>query len=827
LAIPNRTNIALHNIAKSNKRRFETGASKVGPDDFERILSAANSLNTEKVLDFLIDRKTTKSKQVRDIVPIKEWLRDEYYLGDESRTLYRYWEDVLVEFVETDKNELIIGGSLRSGKSTCALILAIRKLYELSCYDPIPSYFGLSTSSLILFMYLSITMAQAMRLGLGRICRMMDKIPYFKEHFPRDNSVESYLKFGDPSLMMIGGSEMGHFRGTDLYFLIFDEANFAKGGIDLKFENAVNIYRESTIRRKSTFMVDAREQGVGIIISSADTQSSFVEKHIEEVKSDPNVLIVHSIAYEVQPDRYKGMDRFWVFEGDELVDPFLPDYDADSLRNFCRQYKQKFEGFAVEKLPARLRSKFLTPPISFLKTFQMDIFGALKEVCGVSIGQSGRFFSNRVKFNECFPRPKEGEESKHPFTSEHIVCSYIDSHRVEDSFLRERTEFNPNFEYFGGVDQSITDDTTGMALCHIDPEADNFEVTYDFLLRVEPPKRPAKISPEKITDFYIFLKEKCGLRNLSVAMDWYATQQSVQTLHMNAIDGDIHSVDRTWDDYRSFAGSILDNHVKGYMYEPFREELFSLVQDNDRKKIDHPGGGSKDVADAATQAHRLAMEAWLEIKGGIRYFPDFGNQNLEDWRHTKGHNLVAGIYFGPESYYVVWCYREDVKGGPTARDYGMLVNPKKASSRIKVIGEFVDSSGTNAHKVMKTKERSIKYGGKIVYAGDPAARMGGDITAASPIKEFRKLGLPVRCRRHMDRESMDPIHNLIRDKANPRLVINEGECPLLARGLRKAKHRLAKGVKMARMDNTGEEYPVYALRIALEDALSKATVGGY
>jgi hypothetical protein len=29
------------------------------------------------------------------------------------------------------------------------------------------------------------------------------------------------------------------------------------------------------------------------------------------------------------------------------------------------------------------------------------------------------------------------------------------------------------------------------------------------------------------------------------------------------------------------------------------------------------------------------------------------------------------------------------------------------------------------------------------------------------------------------------------------------------------------------MDNTGEEYPVYALRIALEDALSKATVGGY
>jgi hypothetical protein len=656
---------------------------------------------------------------------------------------------------------------------------------------------------------------------------MINKIPYFKEHFPRDESVESYLKFFEPSLIMIGGSEMGHFRGSDLYLLIFDEANFAKGGIDVKFENAVNIYRESTIRRKSTFMVDSKEQGVGIIISSADTQSSFVEKHIEEVKGDPGVMIVHSVAYEVQPDRYKNMGRFWVFEGDDIVDPFLPDYDADALRNFCRQYKLKFEGFAVEKLPARLRSKFRSPPVSFLKTFQMDIFGALKEVCGVSIGQSGRFFSNRVKFNECFPRPGEDEESKHPFVGDSIVVSYLDDKRVEDSFLRNRLAINSQYEYFGGVDQSITDDTTGIALCHIDPEADNLEITYDFLLRIEPPKRPAKISPDKITDFYIFLKNKCGVRNLNVAMDWYATQQSVQTLHMNAIDAEIHSVDRTWDDYRSFSGSILDNHIKGYMYEPFREELFSLVQDNDRKKIDHPGGGSKDVADAAVQAHYLAMSAWLEIKGGIRYFPDYGNQNLDSWRHTKGIPLVAGIYFGPEAYYVVWCYREDMKGGPKAHDYGMVINPKKPWSVIKVIGEYVDASSSNADRVVSTKERSIGYGGKITYCGDPAARMGGDITASSPIKDFRKLGLPVRCRRHMDRESMDPIHNLIRNKVRPQLIINESECPLLARALRKAKHRTAKGVKLARMDNTGEEYPVYALRIALEDAMSKATVGGY
>jgi hypothetical protein len=105
MAIPGRTNIALRNLGK----KFQTGADKIEPGDYERLISAGKNLSSEAVLDFLIDRKSTKSRQVRDIVPITEWLRDEYYLGDESRTLYRFWEDVIVEFSESEKNELIIG----------------------------------------------------------------------------------------------------------------------------------------------------------------------------------------------------------------------------------------------------------------------------------------------------------------------------------------------------------------------------------------------------------------------------------------------------------------------------------------------------------------------------------------------------------------------------------------------------------------------------------------------------------------------------------------------------------------------------------------------
>ena len=792
------------------------------PPELDQLLQGRSNINPIDVFDFLINREqVSHAQQVRDVVPISEWVRSEYYLGDEARTLWKFWEDVIVEFIETNKHELILTGSLRSGKSNTALLICLRKLYELSCFSPIPARFGLSTSSLILFMYLSLTVTQAMMLGLGRLRRMIDKTPYFKECFQRDRFVESYIRFLDPSLVMIGGSELGHFKGSDLYFLVFDEANFAKGGMELKFQNAVDIYREATIRRKSTFMVDGMESGVQIVVSSVDTQSSFVEQHIAEAKNDPDVMVVEAVAYEVRPEKFAAQDRFWVFEGDDLLDPFIPGEDSESLRNFCKYYKVPYEDFTVEGLPARLRSKFRNPPVSFQRTFQLDIFGALKEVCGVSVGQSGRFFSNRVKFNECFPRDPValGRVPRvHPFTKKTAVISHLDDVNLWDFFVPENCELNPNFEYFGGIDQSITDDTTGIALMHIDPESlDDLKIYVDFMLQIKPPQRPAKLSPGKITDFFIWLKDNCNVRNLVMGMDWYATQQTEQTFHMNGIDAEIHSVDRRWDDYRSMAGSILDNHFEGYYYNVFRDELFALVQDNERKKVDHPGGGSKDVADALTQAHRLALQAYLDIKGGLRYFPSFGLHNIVPFRRRRDEGpLTVGIYFGPEAYYAVWIDHMLIEGIDT----------------IRVIGEYADFSDTNENRVGKTKSRSVEYGsnekrGKVVYSGDPAAKMKGDVTAASQIKVYRRLGLPVRCRMMMDRESMDPIFNLIRDKETPRLIINEHGCPLIIRALRKAKYKLINNVKTGNMANTGEEFPVYALRFALEEAMSKSSVSGY
>lgn len=754
-----------------------------------------------------IDKSRNRTRQIREIVPIEEWTRSTYYLGNEANTLYPYWEDVIIEFISSEKNQLIIGGGMRSGKSNTALLTGIRKFYELSCYDPIPGLFGLSASSLILFMYLSLSLQQANMLGMGRMRRMIDQIPYFRENFPRDPKSETLLKFYNPSILMLGGSEMGHFKGGDLFFLIFDEANFTRGAADLKYQNAVDIYRESTIRRKSTFLVDGKEHGVGIIVSSADTQSSFVEKHTEAMKNDPNTMIVHAVAYQVQPHRYQGVGTFPVFIGDDVVDPFLPGQDPASWINFCRVYQIDQEAhrkFDKDWVPEELKRYFYDVPVTFRETFELDIYGALREVCGVSVGQSGRFFLNRAKYNWAFD-----DTGIHPFAAETIIVSYADSRRLAEFFVPESCEFNPNYEYFGGIDQSLTDDSTGIALCHYDPTSFDLNIKFDFMLRVDPPKKPAKISPEKIVDFFIWLHQEMKVTQLKMRMDTYATQQSIQTLNASHIEAEHGSVDKNWDPYRSFAGGILDGKVTGYHYQIFKDELFALIQDHERKKIDHPPGGTKDVSDAACQAYNCALESWLALKGGIRYFPEFTPDALESFRYHRHTPVYCGIYFGPQIFYCVWVF---------------VTNKGTEEERVRVFSEFADYTSTVDVRISKLRDRQAWFDKDVVYAGDPEGREKSDVSGTSPLRTYRNAGLNLRCRKRLDRYNFEIIKKSFREE---RLKLNEPELPMLIRSLRKAKYKMRHGIKTGDFDKDGDEFPLIALRVALEEALSKSSGEGY
>ena len=106
-----------------------------GSNDGKSLNPIANVLDKIQIKEF---------EQVRPIVPIEEWINDDYYVGRDARKLYPFWKDLICEIFRDGKqnyNQVVLTGGIGTGKSTCGLYIVLRKLYELSCYENVAGLF--------------------------------------------------------------------------------------------------------------------------------------------------------------------------------------------------------------------------------------------------------------------------------------------------------------------------------------------------------------------------------------------------------------------------------------------------------------------------------------------------------------------------------------------------------------------------------------------------------------------------------------------------------------------------------------------------------------
>lgn len=184
----------------------------------------------DNVIETLMDIKDKDSKvfQIREIVPIEEWIDSPYYAGPDAASIYPYWKQHIINIFNSPVriNEVILTGGLGTGKTTIANILLLRRIYELSCYTNIPALFNLMASSKLMFAYFNINMAQALLTGYGQLKEMIDNCPYFQEKFPRNIRKDSEINFPQANMMVRFASGTQHTIGTNLVGSVLDEANF-------------------------------------------------------------------------------------------------------------------------------------------------------------------------------------------------------------------------------------------------------------------------------------------------------------------------------------------------------------------------------------------------------------------------------------------------------------------------------------------------------------------------------------------------------------------------------------------------------------------------
>lgn len=572
-----------------------------------------------------------KAELLRPIIPIREWLNDPYYVGPDVENIYPYWKEKIAEIFESETriNQVILTGAIGTGKSTTAVLIIMRVIYELSCYKNISALFNLFGVSRIAFAYLSVTKEQAQNTGFALLIEWLDSIPYFREKFKRKPGIESMAIWTQERLLVTFGSVANHFIGMNLIGSILDEANFFSGRSkeesDFKMNSKVaGLYTQIIARAESRFIVNGENHSMSILVSSSTVSSSFTEERIEKAKDDPHTFIISPTLWDVKPWNYSG-EKFPVFVGGDNLDPFVIRDLADINTVLQLKNKKTLSGVTLEEahmmLPGEIKSKIIMVPVEHKQSFQGDIIIALQDIAGYSVSAANKLFSSNAAYQKCVT------DKIHPFSRQEIIVSTTNEQRQDGflpikSYLYNGTSFDKrNMKRYMHLDLALTGDSLGISMCHISGwksiyktdtnySDDDYDsgliedeikipvIEYDFMLKVNPPKKPNKISLSKVRDFIVYLRNELGIKFEMITADQFQSAQLLQELDELGFNTGSLSVDRTPDAYLAFTNLIYEERVKFYEYEPFRKELFNVVYYPAKKKVDHTSTGSKDVADS-------------------------------------------------------------------------------------------------------------------------------------------------------------------------------------------------------------------------------------
>jgi hypothetical protein len=621
-------------------------------DSFFEGLDVDQLSQIETLLDTAIaqEEQTKQAKQIREIVPIEVWLNSTFYLGDWAKDLYKYWKEKIIEHVYTGSPEIILTGSIGTGKSTAAYVIILRKIYELSCYDHPQRLFGLSDRSHIFFVYLSITHRHAMLSGFGQMREMVDSIPYFLQNYKRDYHIDSVIRFPG-RVSVIPGTDNLSVISLNLFGCIQDEADFKRRGNTSNHgdvERAHKIYSEITDRRISRFMDHGYDPGVSAIISSSTFESTFVSQKFRNAHKTGSTAI-SSTLYETKPQKY-SKEKFCVFKGTEHYEAFIVndlqdiiDLAPSNIQILIRKealnsklQETSLYQYVLDKVPNKFSSNFLFIPVDFKKSFENDIYGALNNISGVTIVRSGKLFSSKAVW-----RSNIDPELKHPFTRQVVELSvtgmdslmnfFIPSvlfTEVKDdkkNFIKWKLKRHPGAKRFVHIDQSTSKDSTGLGITHLSGYVEDEDtllrvpiVELDLALKIIPTKSGKKISIAKQISIakirkFLFQLISMGMPICKVTYDQFASADSIQIFVRKGVDADRQSVDRDDSQYTQFVDILTEHRFTMYDYPIFEKEFFNLEHDVEKRKVDHPDknddgtDGTKDVSDAIVGSTHLSL----------------------------------------------------------------------------------------------------------------------------------------------------------------------------------------------------------------------------
>ena len=582
----------------------------------KKILSILNGNSGSQIAN-VIDKISVKdSEQIREIVPVEKWINDQYYVGQDCvKKLYPFWKDLICDIFSDGQQhytQVVLTGGIGTGKSTCGLYIALRKLYELSCYKNIAGLFNMMSNSFTAFLYFSLTKFQAERSGFAQLRSIIDGIPYFNEIFQRNKYRNSTLDFPE-NLRIFYGASTGDCIGMNVICSTIDEANFFgdSSGSEVDMGSVNELYNSILSRTSSRYTSNGVNHSLNIVISSSTFKSSFTSQLYEKSLTDNSIKYARARLWDIKPKGTYKDETFFVFAGNEKFDPFIIT-DTETL---CIKLGISLDPSisvreAISKLTQEYRLLIDEVPIDFLNIYQNNIIQGLQDFSGMSVSSTGKLFSSYSTFESCIDSAIEPLFSKNEFT--------IETNNDEPSnciqYYLKGIEF-PHKECarYIHIDIGVSNDAYGIACCYKNGTklVDGIEVPeyyYDFSLRIEPPPAPKRVSIARCHEFITYMRDVLGLRIGLITFDQFQSMASRQYLEEQGFNVKYQSVDKTDEQYLYFVDCMYKNnvHFSKEFADAIHHELFNLIWYRNKRKVDHPSdtkhGGMKDRMDAVVGA---------------------------------------------------------------------------------------------------------------------------------------------------------------------------------------------------------------------------------
>jgi hypothetical protein len=508
--------------------------------------------------------------------------------------------------------EAVLGGAIGFGKSYFSRMAIKYMVYKLSCLHNPQAEYDLAPGSSIIFILQSVSMTVAKRVLFDQMLAEMKETKFFMETFKFNQRIKSQLVFpsniyitpvSSSEMAVLGINVYGGVMTEVAYMQVIENSRLAdRGSIDGVYDQAERNYTTLVQRMRSRFNDKGKLPGLIILDSATKYAGDFIDRKMEEAKTDPQIFSVRYNQWEVIPKEKFSGESFLVEIGNA----------------------ERPSRIITHRDLAVPEAEVIDVPIEYLRDFRRNCELALRDFAGRTIVAEHAFLSDRSKVLQATTLHEEMFNGHSLFVSGSIVLEEFFGSLDSPDFAKlinleylQEPGFRKDDIFAMHLDLGKVKDNVGLVVgrildyvtmpsttCYSDKvgsfvQLDDIKaplLCLDGILQIRPPYG-GEILMDTVRGLAFYLSNILNVKFMT--LDRWESTTFIQGARKLKMRSGVVSTNTTLVPYAEWKTAYVEGRIVHPKNEAYQSEISTLQFDPKNDKVDHAPGHHNDICDAA------------------------------------------------------------------------------------------------------------------------------------------------------------------------------------------------------------------------------------